>query len=92
MSFGGSVAAMINSLKNNTRMLRGRSYMHKDDLQSFKRGKGLNFVKGTPEEIARIRKTVVQQRKIRRKRILIAFGSFIFILLTTLVLLLKGII
>lgn len=92
MSFGGSVAAMINTLKNNARMLRERSYMSKDELQYFKKKPPLEFVKSTPEEIERIRKMVIAQHRLRKKRILITFGCCVVMIITGLVLVVTGVI
>jgi len=65
MSFGGSVAAMIATLKNNKMML-GERYTYFDAKKSYLRatkGMKITYRKATKEELALVRKKIKQQRK-----------------------------
>ncbi|MGS2765187.1 hypothetical protein [Sinomicrobium sp. M5D2P9] len=70
MSGGGSIQGMINSLKNNKKLLRSKSLFSKEKtFLNIKKeylkaaGGNLDFKKASKEDITRIRKSVLKERK-----------------------------
>ena len=87
MSFGGSVSAMISSLKNNARAKR-KTYFDRDISFSNKMEKSRNALldkKATPKQLNEIRKSLIKEnRKERNKNltiIVIATALIISVLL-----------
>lgn len=82
MSFGGSVSAMIQSIRSN-KMLLGHRYTYFDAKQDYLRvAKGLKISsrKATKEEIWAVKEKIRKQKKSERVKITIVL-SFIFPLL-----------
>ncbi len=70
MSFGGSVSAMISSLKNNARAKR-KTYFDRDNAFFKKRKKSRNALldkKATPEQLEKIRKSLIKENRNERNK------------------------
>jgi len=85
MSFGGHVAAMIASIKNNARAKR-KNYFDRKDIYTSK-SKGIELRKATPEELAHIKRNMILQNNKRRQNNLIALLVTVFLILISVLLL-----
>lgn len=84
MSFGGSVSAMISSIKNNARSKRKTYFDRNNSASKNKDGKrnALLDKKATSEQLEEIkRKMSIENKQIRNKNILIYSCAIILILL-----------
>ncbi len=86
MSFGGSVSAMITSLKNNSRSKNRKSYFKKDKSFSNKENEKNVFLdkKATPEQLEAIQKNI--RKNNRKDRIVNVIILTITIILTVFIL------
>ncbi|WP_457617385.1 hypothetical protein [Lutibacter sp.] len=84
MSFGGSVSAMISSIKNNTRAKR-KTYFDRKTSSFRKRDKKnvLDEKKTTPEQLANIREKLAKEnrKKSIKTALFIVFIAILIILL-----------
>ena len=82
MSFGGSVSAMITSLKNNSRSKNRKSYFKKDKSFSNKENEKNVFLdkKATPEQLEAIRKNI---RKNNRRDKMVNVIILVFAIIVT---------
>ena len=76
MSFGGHVAAMIASIKNNARAKR-KNYFDRKDIYTSK-SKGIELRKATPEELAHIKRNMILQNKKRRQNLSVYLQELLF--------------
>lgn len=86
MSFGGSVSAMIASLKNNARPKR-KTYFDRD-AKSLKRNKKRNpllDIKATPEQIKKIRKSITFENRRERIKSIVIFSITAIVLIVVVV-------
>jgi cytochrome c-type biogenesis protein CcmH/NrfG len=87
MSFGGSAAAMITSLRNNARSKRKTFFGRKNINIKKENTEVLLDKKAVPEQLAEIRKNMLtENRKERNKNLLIALISLTLIVLVIFVL------
>ncbi|MBW6483153.1 MAG: hypothetical protein K0B10_08830 [Vicingaceae bacterium] len=84
MSFGGHVAAMIASIKNNARAKRKNYFDRKDFATS--RGRGIELEKATPKELAHIKSNMILQNKKRKRNNIIALLVTVFLILVSVLL------
>ncbi|PKP48537.1 MAG: hypothetical protein CVT95_04290 [Bacteroidetes bacterium HGW-Bacteroidetes-12] len=84
MSFGGHVAAMIASIKNNARAKR-KNYFERKDVPTS-RGRGIELRKATPQELAHIKSNMILQNKKRKQNNLIALSVTVFLILVSVLL------
>ena len=86
MSFGGSVSAMITSLKNNSRSKSRKSYFKKDKSFSSKENEKNVFLdkKATPEQLEAIRKNI---RNKNRKDRMVNVILLVFVIIVTAIIL-----
>ena len=83
MSFGGSVSAMISSLKNNSRAKRKSYFDNKNNKYSNENEKkSVAYKKATPEQIAEIKnKLMKENKKERLKNIIFVIFALISIIM-----------
>jgi hypothetical protein len=76
MSWGGSVAAMIQSLKNNKALL-GKRYTYFDAKKDYLRathGMKITYQKATKEELRFVREKIKKQKRLDRIRVIIVLS------------------
>ena len=83
MSFGGSVSAMLSSLKNNSRKKRKTIFDKDGHTNSGRHLNNLINKKATPEQLAEIKQKLDKQnKKARKKNLIILTIVVIFIVLS----------
>jgi len=84
MSFGGSVLAMITSLKNNK---RSRTSMFEKEILENKGNYGdfIDHKKMSPQELQKFRAALVAKRQKEQKKLLIIFTSIMVIVVAVVV-------
>jgi hypothetical protein len=86
MSFGGSVAGMITSLKNNARGKRVKKFDKKESLKYNISLKKLLKKKATPGQLNDIKaKLEIENKKNRIKTLVILLSTFIILILSYLI-------
>lgn len=80
----GSMMQMIHTLRNNKSMLTKRKERRVNNWSST--GEKLEFENtSTPEDLIKIRLKLQKERKLKRIKILVAFGVFMLLLMTVIV-------
>ena len=82
MSFGGSVSAMIASLKNNARPKR-KTYFDRNStaMHSEEQENPLLKKKATPEQLKQIRETIQQENKRKRRNQILSFSVAVVVII-----------
>lgn len=88
MSFGGSVSAMISSIKNNTRAKR-KTFFDRDEtsiINAKNKRNFLHFKQATPEQLNFFKKKLILKNKRDRISVLILFSLILFLTIIIMVL------
>lgn len=87
MGFGGSAAAMIQSIRNNANQLAKRNnYFEKDVASKYGTStKIVDYKKMSPAQFVAFKQKLKQNEVRRQKRLTIVFGSIMFVILGVLI-------
>lgn len=83
MGFGGSAAAMVQSIRNNAKQLAKRNnYFEKDVLSKYGTpAKVVDHKKMSPEQFEAFKKEIKQKELGRQKKLALIFGSIMLVII-----------